>query len=146
MKRIITISQKDKDEFKMINQSEKGFELIIRTKSKLNELLNIINSTDDSDIYINWQQKFKKENYTLYKKCIFSEPIDNFFISPRSKEKIAFGKKIKITCSGISYYTSNKLYINKQVKYSTHSYKDEKMLVRLLKISELKNIENESYI
>jgi len=143
MKRFITINQKDKDFFKMINQSEHGFDLIITADSKMKSLLDIINFNNQEDeIYISWQQKFKNENFTLYKKCIFSNPEDNYF-----KEQGFFsiqkkcGTKIHVSCSGISYFTSNKMFINKNVKYSTYSFKDSKSLIRMLKIGELNSIE-----
>lgn len=137
MKKFITINQKDKDCFKMINQSESGFDLIIITEKKLTEFLNIINSSSCDDVYINWQQKFKSQNYTLYKKCTFSEPVDNLFKEIGGDKMIKCGKKIKVHCSSISYYTSNKSFMNKKVRFSTHSYKDSMLLERILKIGEL---------
>jgi hypothetical protein len=144
MKRVININQKDKEFFKMTNQSERGFDLIVASDSKLKLLLNTINNSED-EIHISWQQKFKNENYTLYRKCVFSKPEDNYFNKPGLYPKIVkCGSIIHVNCSGISYFTSNKTFINKKVRYSTHTYKDSKLLIRMLKIGELDSTENEN--
>lgn len=144
MKRFITITQKDKDFFKMTNQSETGFDLIITTESKLKSLLDSINCNED-EIYIAWQQKFKLENYTLYRKCKLSKPEDNY-IKGQSIFSISkrCGSRIHVDCSNIYYFTSNRTFINKKVSHSTHSYKDLNLLTRMLKIGELGSIEDEN--
>jgi len=146
MKKFITITQKDKDFFKMINQTENGFDLVVTEESKLISILNNIGINNKEDeIYIAWQQKFKNENYSLYKKCIITNIEDNYFKSPGVFSiSRKCGKKIHIICSGISYFTSNKTFINKKVRYSTHSYKDSNLLTRMLKIGELNSTENEN--
>jgi len=146
MKRFITISQNEKDFFKMINQTESGFDLIATTDHAMESLLKNINfNNQDDEIYIAWQQKFRTENYSLYRKCIFSKPENNFFKSPGlySINKKC-GMKMHVSCSGISYFTSNKTFINKNVRYSTHTYKDSKLLTRMLKIGELNSTEYEN--
>jgi len=144
MKKFITINQKDKDIFKMVNQTEKGFDLIITSSTELESFLDNINFNED-EIYIVWQQKFRSENYTLYKKCILSKPEINYIKTPGvfSMNKKC-GSKINVSCSGISYFTSNKTFINKRVRYSTHSFKDSNLLIRMLKIGELNSTEYES--
>jgi len=133
MKRFITFYQKDKNFIKMTNQTDKGFELIILSDTLINKFLKIINSNDE--IYIVWQMKFKPENFILYKNCILSAPIDNFNNKPG--EKNIYGKKIKIVCSGNSFYTNSIIYKNREVKKTKLKYKDFALLNRMLKISEL---------
>lgn len=144
MKKFITITQKDKEFFKMINQTETGFDLIVISDSKIQSFMNDINC-NDTEIYIAWQQKFRHENFSLYRKCIFSKPEDNYI---KSQSLFAINKKcgvkMHVSCSAISYFTSNKTFINKKVRYSTHSYKDSKLLTRMLKIGELNSTEDES--
>jgi hypothetical protein len=145
MKRFLRIYSKDKDNIKMINQSDKGFELIILSNSVLNDLINTINSykVTNDEIYIAWQMKFKPNNYILYKNCKFSEPIDNF--RPKEPKKL-FGKKIKVVCEGTTFYTNSFMYKNKTVQHTTEKYKDGKLLERMLKIGELNLISVEKEI
>jgi len=141
MKRFITFNKKDKRFIKMINQTEKGFELVILSDSVIKELLETINNCEEKndEIYIVWQMKFKQTNFILYKKCTFSSPIDNFNSSKRTMEEktTLCGKKIKVSCSGNSFYTNSYMYKNKEVKKTKVRYQDSNALIRMLKISEL---------
>jgi len=136
MKRFLKVYNEDRNGYgkpsiKMINQSIKGFELVILS----NDVLSEINSYDkNDDIYIIWQMKFKPYNYTLYRNCKFSEPVNNFH--PKSPTKV-FGKKIKVTCGDTSFYSNSLLYKNQNVKSTNEKYKDGKLLERMLKIGEL---------
>lgn len=133
MKRFLKFYQKDKLNIKMINQSEKGFELIILDNNTLKELLEIINMCEEEndELSIVWQMKHKKMNFIVYKKCVFSAPMDNFI-----KDKL-FGKKLKVSCTGTSFYSDSYLYKDRVVKKSKDKYKDATLLTRMLKISEL---------
>jgi len=148
MKRFLKFYQKNKKDIKMINQSDKGFELIVLNDKLIKELVEVINTCNKKgdDICVVWQMKFKNENYILYKNCIFSSPMDNF--NPFAKtpeEKIQpFGKKFKVTCSDTTYYTESGIYKNRNVRMTKENYKDATLLERMLKISEL-NLKGESY-
>ena len=150
MKRFLRFYAKDKTNVKMINQSEKGFELVILSDELLNDILETINSCEEQSIElcVLWQMKFKYENFIVYKECIFSAPMDNIynahpqqtrFSLPRKIVEIneSYGKKIKVTCSGKNYYTNSLMYKNQNVKLSNDKFKDGKLLTRLLKLSEL---------
>ena len=141
MKRFLRIYCKDRENIKMINQSDKGFELIVLSKNVLNDLINTINSCDE--ICIAWQMKFKPSNYILYKNCKFSEPVDNFH--PKEPKKV-FGKRIRVICEGTTFYTDSFMYKNKTVQHTTEKYKDGKLLERMLKIGELNLISVEKEI
>jgi hypothetical protein len=133
MKRFLRLNRTEKQYIKMINQSERGFELAI-SENYFQKLMNFINKCEEKnyDISIVWQMKFKPENYILYRNCIFLEPHDN------NKNYQTFGKKIKVKCSRIDFFT--KSYIHKGTvvkKCPKHKYNDYLLLDRVLKISEL---------
>jgi hypothetical protein len=150
MKRFIKFYQKDKNIVKMINQSEKGFELIILSDEFLKKLLESINECREEDtIDIIWQMKYKLENFIHYRNCTFSEPIDNlapktnnFFLlrqkgfSPMNEDKL-MGKRIKVSCNNVSFYTSSEHFKNKPIKKTLNIYKDSILLKRMLKIGEI---------
>ena len=144
MKRFLKIYRKDKEDIKMINQSEKGFELVILSDKLIKEFTEMINicRINGDQIYIVWQMKFKRENFILYRNCIFSDPIDNF--NPFTKPQKLFGKKFKVTCSGTMFYSESKLFKNQIVKKTNLKYKDATLLERMLKIGEL-NLKSEEY-
>jgi len=138
MKRFIKIGLQDKTNIKMINQSENGFELVVisdNTSNNLNRLIKSCKENND-DICIVWQMKFKIGNYILYKNCIFSDPVDNYFTDYKKVSKL-LGKKYSVKCSGTMYYSDSYLYKNRIVKKSQHTYKDSTLLERMLKIGEL---------
>ena len=143
MKRFLKFYQADKQFVKMINSTEKGFELVINSDSYLKKLLQEINDCEKQNDGINvvWQMKFKKENFILYKNCIFSEPMDNSYIKMGQLQK---SKKLKVTCSEISFYSESAMYKDRQVKKAKEKYKDAMLLNRMLKIDqlELKNEED----
>lgn len=158
MKRFLKFYQKDKLYIKMINQSEKGFELvIINSDALLNELLEIINTCEerDDEISIVWQMKHKNNNFIVYKDCHFSAPMDNFAPTTtnrylhdgkgfnKSNEPVPLGKKIKVTCNGTSFYSDSIFYKDRTIKKSKDKYKDATLLTRMLKISELNLKSNE---
>lgn len=154
MKRFIKFYQKDKPSVKMINQSDKGFELIILSDELLKKLLETINDCEEKEdgLDIIWQMKHKTENFIHYRNCTFSAPMDNFApktnnlfllrkgvgFSPMNEDKL-MGKKIRVTCDNVSFYTDSELFKNKSLnrKIKTTFYKDSIMLKRMLKISEL---------
>ena len=143
MKRFLKFYQKDKQYIKMINATEKSFELIIINSDKIfKELLEVINTCEEKgdEISIVWQMKHKPFNFIVYKNCIFSAPMDNFL--PSSTD--TYGKKIKVTCSGTSFYSDSYLYKNQKIKKSNDKYKDAFLLTRMLKLSEL-NVKSEKY-
>jgi len=159
MKRFIKFYQKDKQNIKMINQSEKGFELVILSDALLETLLETINNCEEKgdDIDIVWQMKHKAQNYIVYKNCVFSAPMDN--IAPKTNNGILqrrgfssmtedkmLGKKIKVTCSGTSYYSESYLFKNRTIKKTKNTYKDAMLLERMLKIGELNYISKEEEI
>lgn len=150
MKRFLRFYEKDKVNVKMINQSEKGFELVILNDELLNDILETINSCEEQgdELCVLWQMKFKYENFIVYKDCTFSPPMDNMynahpqqtiFSLPRKIVEIneSYGKKIQVTCSGKNYYTNSIVYKKQNVKKSKEIYKDGKLLARKLKLSEL---------
>ena len=118
MKRFLKFYQKDKLNIKMINQSEKGFELVVLYDSVMKELLEKINSCEEAkdEFYIVWQMKHKPQNFQLYKNCVFSAPIDNYF-----KDKL-FGQKLKVTCDGVGFYSESRLYKDREVKNQKIKY------------------------
>jgi len=134
MEKFIKFSSQDRNVIKMINQSENGFELIILSDSLLHNLLEFIYTYNK--IHIVWQMKFKSENHILYKNCTFSDPQDNLYSKCGGPVKV-YGKKIKVFCSGINFYSNSMLYKNQKVKKANHRYKDSQLLERMLKISEL---------
>ena len=150
MKRFIKFYHKDKDNIKMINQSDKGFELAILSDSLLNSLLETINDCEEKgdDVAIVWQMKHKQQNYIVYKNCTFSAPMDNvvpervnsYINRFRIKSIPNVGKKIKVTCSDVSYYSDSYLYKNRTIKKSKNSYKDAMLLERMLKLGQLNYI------
>ena len=149
MLKFIKFYNKDKVNVKMINQSDKGFELVILDDNLLNEVLKTINSCKEQDeLCVFWQIKFNCENFIVYKNCTFSTPMDNIYTAyqqqtrfslPRKNEQInqSYGKKIKVTCSGKDFYTNSIFFKNKNVKLSNEKFKDGKCLSRIIKLSEL---------
>ena len=146
MKRFIKFYHKDKDNIKMINQSDKGFELAILSDALLKSLLETINDCEEKgdEVAIVWQMKHKQQNYIVYKNCTFSAPMNN--IVP---ERVSYGfkkndinvcKKIKITCSDTSYYSDSYLFKNKNIKKTKNTYKDGMLLERMLKLGQLNYI------
>lgn len=140
MKRFIKIYNKDKVKIKMLNQTEKGFELVILDENLLKEYLEFINNCESNgdEIYLVWQMKWKDENHTVYKNCKFSDPMENLFKTAKEryyKNSIPkpFGKKLKVTCDSSILYSNATLPKNKVFA----KYKDGKLLERLLKIGEL---------
>lgn len=119
MKRFLKINDNDKEFVKMTNQTNKGFVLVILSDKLIKEYVELINSCEKNhdEIYLVWQMKFKKGNYILYRNCKFSQPIDNVFVQPVwfKKPQTVFGKKFNVTCSGVSYYSKDNLYINDPV-------------------------------
>lgn len=167
MKRYIVISNKDKNVVKMINQTEKGFDLVIISDEFLSKIMNLINTYKDrnDEINIYWQMKFKENNYILYKNCTFSEPMENYKKpiikksyfnwggydwSPENddnKPKLC-GKKINVKCSGVDFFSeSNNYRLGKgqKVPMSKRTFNDAFILNRTMKISQLnlKSEENE---
>ena len=126
----------------MINQTEKGFELIILSESLLEKLLEDLSKYDE--IHIVWQMKFKLENHIVYKDCIFSEPVDNYFLDAYKKAKVRLGKKISVKCSGKTYYSNSFMYKNRKVNKTNQIYKDSTLLERMVKICQL-DIKSKEY-
>lgn len=145
-KRFLRFYTKDKEFIKMINQSEKGFDLVITNDNVFNDILNTIKNCKENNIRIDivWQMKWKHENFILYKNCIFSEPEINYFIKGKNYHRFEkpspqqCGKKIKINCDGIIHYSESEEYKHKSVKNTKNKYKDGLLLNRMLKINELK--------
>ena len=153
MKRFIKFYQKDKQYVKMVNQSEKGFELIILSEEFLKNFLESINDCEEKgdEIDIVWQMKYKIENFIHYRNCTFSAPMDNFApktnnlfllrkgtFSPMNEDKL-LGRKIRVTCDNVSFYTDSELFKNRSLnkKIKNTFYKDSIMLKRMLKIGEI---------
>ena len=122
----------------MINQSENGFDLVVTSEKALANLQRLIDTAKNQqyELCIVWQMKFKLENHIVYKDCIFSEPVDNYFTNDR-KVKVRLGKKISVKCSGKTYYSSSFMYRNRKVNKTNQIYKDSTLLERMLKIGEL---------
>lgn len=133
MKQFLRIYNKDKKVIRMVNQSDKGFDLIILIDYKLKEFLEIINycETNEDSLNILWQMKFKPENFVLYKNCVFSAPMDNFL------KNEPCGKKITVTCDSASFYTDSSMNKDRKVKFVNSTYQDMSSLTRLLKLTEL---------
>lgn len=151
MKRFLKFYQADKENIKMINQTNTGFELVVLSDTMLKELLEVINTCEEQndELAIVWQMKFKKDNYILYKNCTFSAPMDNFH-TPRKANRWGqvngvgvtespkmLGKKLKVTCSGTTFYSDSAIYKNQGIKNTKDKYKDATLLNRMLKIGEL---------
>ena len=139
MKKFIEIPKREKDNFKMINQSENGFDLVVTSDNALKYIQTMINlaNKQNEQICIVWQMKFKLYNYIVYKDCVFSSPVDKYFTDPYKKVRVRLGKKISVKCSGKSYYSSSLMYKNKRVNKTNQIYKDSTLLERMLKIGEL---------
>lgn len=144
MKRFIKIFQKQKEYVKMTNQTNFGFDLIILDDDILNEFLEIVNKYEENSDEINlvWQFKFKRDNYSVYKDCIFSTPQVNYYGGRTNKKPRPFGKIISVTCKGKSDYSySSNLdtytAYNPFADRKSKKYKDGKLLSRMLKIHEL---------
>lgn len=144
MKRFIKINNKDKVKIKMLNQTEKSFELVILDENLLKEYLEFINNCESKgdEIYVVWQMKWKDENHTVYKNCKFSHPMENLFKNEKDryyKNSVPkpFGKKLKVTCDSAILYSNSVAYKNGNPRNSRNKYKDGKLLERLLKIGEL---------
>lgn len=136
MKRFLTFYQKDKEIFKMINQTETGFELVVLCEDRLNELLHTIKNSESVSIV--WQMKFKPENFVLYNDCKFSEPMENVLPKRSLIPSDKAGKKIKVECKSTSYYSNSYLYKDSFVNRNRKPvYKDGKLLDRMLKINTL---------
>jgi hypothetical protein len=146
MKRFIKFYHKDKQNFKMINQSDKGFELVILSDALLKNILETINDCEEKsdDVDIVWQMKHKQQNYIVYKNCTFSAPMDNVIPEKWTygfkKNEINVCKKIKVSCSGTSYYSDSSSFKNKNIKKTKNTYKDGMLLERMLKLGELNYI------
>lgn len=150
MKRFLKLYQKDKEYIKMINQSDKGFELIVLSNKFVKEFMEMINTCNENgdEIYIVWQMKFKRQNFVLYKNCVFSSPVDNFnpFAKTHQEKITPYGKKFTVTCSGTAFYSEDKKFKNQAVLKTTSKYKDATLLQRMLKIGELNLKSDEDFI
>lgn len=137
MKRFLTVYNKDKENIKMINQSETGFDLVILSDTKLQELLNLINECNENNDGINiiWQMKFKPENFVMYGNCTFSDPVNNKL--PNIKK--IHGKKLAVKCDKATHYSHSHKEYNEPsfMRSSKPNYKDGKLLDRMLKIDKL---------
>ncbi len=80
MKRFLRFNNRDKQDVKMINQTDNGFELVVLSEKCMKELLEKIHKAEECEdtIDVIWQMKWKSENYKQYKNCIFSAPMDNY--------------------------------------------------------------------
>jgi hypothetical protein len=151
MKRFLKFYRVDKENIKMINQASTGFELVVLSDTMLKELLEVINTCEEQndELAIVWQMKFKPNNYILYKNCTFSAPMDNFH-TPRTTNRWGqvnektpiespkmIGKKLKVTCSGVSFYSESAAYKDQGIKNTRDKYKDATLLNRMLKIGQL---------
>lgn len=134
MTKLIKIFKVDKENIKMINQKETGFSLVIHGDGKLRQILEEINSYEENgdDISIVWQMKHKHDSFTVYRKCKFSAPTDNFFAKPFDRKPKPFGKRIDVECGGSTIYTNGH-------PSTIHGAKPKsgKLLERMLKIDEL---------
>jgi len=161
MKKFLKFYSKDKEFVKMVNQKPTGFELVFLSDELLNDTLAFINLCEENQdtIGLIWQMKHKTKNQIHYKKCAFSAPQDNYFKKRGDTEIKPYGKKIKVTCSGSEFYTEDEYYKNNVIHYPSSfkykrygvkdggpTYKDGKLLNRMLKIDNLntKCEENES--
>jgi hypothetical protein len=135
MKNFLIFFNNDKDNVKMINRTDKNFELIIDDNIVLKQVIEKINNKTGK-IDVVWQMKHKLSNIMLFKNCIFSEPIDNSF-----NGKI--GKKIKVTFDSIKYYSDSELYIGKKIPKSNSIYKNSIQLIRMLKLYNIKLSKND---
>lgn len=149
MKKFLKIYNKDRHIFKMINPSEKGFELIILDDTLFKEYLKILNFHGDNGVNVLMQMKFKEHSYALYKNCKFSDPMDNFYAEPIKEANNSFfglpykiktstdlkllGKKFKVTCDSVEYYSRS----IKKPAVAKNKFKDFLLLERMLKIDEL---------
>ena len=120
----------------MINRTDESFELVITDDIVLKQIIEKINNKTGK-IDVVWQMKHKSNNIMLFKNCIFSEPIDNFW------NEIKFGKKIKVTFDSIKYYSDSPLYIDKNIPKSDSKYKNSLQLMRLIKLYNIKLSKND---
>jgi hypothetical protein len=145
MKKFLIFYKKDKNNVKMINRADKSFELVITDDIILNQILEKIEDCEKNKYRLDivWQMKHKSNNIMLYKNCKFSTPIDNFFGKFGEQPKLC-GKKIKIVCDSIQYFSDSTLYINQNIPKSNAKYKNSLQLIRMLKLYELKEIRNKN--
>ena len=119
MKQFLKFYKEDKQNFKIINQSGTGFELVILSDKSFKEFIEKVHSFESNNdtIDIMWQMKFKPTNFVLYKNCTFSDPMDNYF-----KDNLC-GKKIIIKCDSGSYYSYSEYFINKKARPRMYDYR-----------------------
>jgi len=139
MKKFIKIFFKDKRTFKMINQTNNSFDLIVL--DDFYSFINKLKSFDDDQIYVIWQMKFKRDSFMIFTDCVFNEPIDNLNTLDKRNPFIQ-GKRFHVTCRSVQYYSD--FYENKNVPFTKSKFKPKKLIDRLLKISELNQISEET--
>jgi hypothetical protein len=137
MKRFFIVHNKDKENIKLVGQSNSGFDLVFLSDDVFKSFLEFANKCEknNDNICIVWQMKFKKENFIAYNKCTISNPRDNYH--PNSPKK-TFGKRITVKCESSTFYSTSELYKNTKVN-SNLTYKDGKLLDRMLKIDKLRS-------
>lgn len=137
-KRFIKLFRSEKENYKMINQSENGFVLIIVDIAAFNEFMGKLNSfSSDDQIFLAWQWKHKTDSCTLYRECVFSAPEVNYNVKRgTTDDKFAQGMRFNVTCKDAQYFSYTKE--NKAVPFKKEfRFKSGLLLDRMLKISEL---------
>ena len=135
MKKFIKIFKQDKDQFKMVNQTTRGFELIILSYDTYKHFVEKLDSFSSEDkLFLAWQMKHKRDHYLLYRNCVFTNPRQN----TNTKGQIE-GMRFTVTCTDIQYFADNvELRGRKAVPFvKGEMYKDAKLLHRMIKISTL---------
>jgi len=138
-KRFIKIFRKEKEVYKMINQTEKGFVLIIIDNQVFQQFMRLLNSfATEDEIFVAWQWKHKHDSYTLYRKCEFGDPIQNYNTKKGSTESFLQGMRFNVSCKDTQYFSYTKENRNVPFK-KDHKFKSGLLLDRMLKIAELEN-------
>jgi hypothetical protein len=135
MTHFLNILNRDKDDIKMNNQTDSGFDLIFLTEKSYGKFTNILNYLEKRNKNINlaWEFKSSDNCFKLYKNLIIKEIKENF--NP-FKKKLE-GHVVSFSCNDISYYSNKESEIGANVPKTTEKYKDTKILFRALKISNL---------
>jgi len=134
MKYYLKVLKEQKKDIKMNNQTDRSFDLIFLSDKSYNQAMNKLNYSFKRDIQVNlaWELKMKRNNFKVYKNIKIIDIKENFNPFKKRNE----GVVISFSCDSVDYYTTNK-NIGKIVPKSSQKYKDTKILLRTLKLSNI---------
>lgn len=135
MKLIFKISRNDKDKFKINNQQDKGFDLIILDDKLFEKYLNKLNYCYKRNIIANiaWEFKNQYNTFKVYNNVEILSTGENF--NPM-KNKFQ-GHVIRFKTESVDFYTSDDVKVNEKVYQTNKKFKPLSKLDRALKISNI---------